>query len=126
MKIRIAALALTLLFTIDAVAHHSEAAFDQDQIVSVSGTVKEYLWVNPHVRIYLEVSDARGRSDVTVFQGGPPVDMERRVWSRDSVKAGDKLTITYHPRRDKKPGGMLVTATLANGKVLGWQSATMP
>ncbi len=124
MKIWGAALALTLLFTIDAVAHHSEAAFDQDQIITVSGTVKEYLWINPHVLIYLEISDARGRSDVTIFQGGPPVDMKRAGWSRDSLKAGDRLTITYYPRRDTKPGGMLVTATLTDGKVLGWRSAT--
>ena len=121
MKIWVAALILTLLAPFDALAHHSEVAFDQGQIIAVSGAVKEYLWVNPHVRIYLEVVDARGRPDVTVFQGGPPIDMERAGWARDSLKAGDRLTITYHPRRDKKPGGMLVTATLNDGKVLGWR-----
>jgi hypothetical protein len=31
-----------------AFAHHSFAMFDADQRVTLSGTVKEFQWVNPH------------------------------------------------------------------------------
>jgi hypothetical protein len=117
------ALALTLLLVDHAVAHHAEAMFDHSRTLSVTGTVKEYLWANPHVLIYLEITDARGRSDVSVFEGGSAIVMKRNGWTRDSLSVGDKLAISYSPRRDGKPGGMLLTATLSDGKTLGWRPA---
>jgi hypothetical protein len=92
----------------------------------VIGTVKEFLWANPHTLIYLEVPGISGKSDVLAFEGGSAGIMRRNGWSRRSVKVGDKLTIEFHPRRDKKPGGMLITATLTDGTKLGWQPATTP
>jgi hypothetical protein len=121
-----AALALLLLCGSRVLAHHAEAVFDRSQVLSVTGTVKGFLWANPHTLIYLEVADSSGRTDVNVFEGGSAVVMRRYGWSRDSLKVGDKLSISYHPRRDRKPGGLLITATLADGKKLGWQPVTTP
>jgi hypothetical protein len=117
------ALALMLLYTSQATAHHAEAAFDQKRLVSVPGTVKEFLWANPHALVYLEVSGPSGPIDVNVFEGGSVQVMRRNGWSAGSLKPGNKVIIDYHPRRDKKPGGMLVAATLADGKRLTWQSS---
>ena len=120
------ALTLGLLSGTRVLAHHAEAVYDHSRALSVTGTVKEFLWANPHALIYLEITDARGRTDVSVFEGGSAIVMTRNGWSRDSLKVGDKLAIDYYPRRDKKPGGMLVTATLADGTKLGWRPPTTP
>ena len=119
------ALALTVLCAMRAVGHHAEAEFAHNQLTSATGTIEEYLWVNPHALIFLQVTSASGRSDVTSFQGGSIKVMKRAGWTSNSLKPGDKVTIEYHPRRDKQPGGMFVTATLADGKKLTWQP-TMP
>lgn len=119
------ALALMLLYTTHATAHHADAVFDQKKLASVPGTVKAFLWANPHALVYVEVTGPGGQIDVDVFEGGSVTVMGRYGWSMGSLKPGDKVTIDYHPRRDKKPGGMLVAATLANGKRLTWQ-ASMP
>jgi len=120
MKIR-RVLAAMLLCMGQVEAHHGEALFDYRQTQSVTGTVKTYLWANPHVRVSLEIADARGHTDVSAFEAGSVSVMQRSGWSRQSLVIGEKLAITYHPRNDKKPGGMLISAMLADGRLLGWQ-----
>jgi Family of unknown function (DUF6152) len=117
------ALALMLLYASYVTAHHAEAAFDHYKLASVPGTVKEFLWANPHALVYLEVTGPRHQIDVNVFECGSVQAMKRKGWSAVSLKPGDTVTIDYHPRRDKTPGGMLVAATLADGKKLTWQSS---
>jgi hypothetical protein len=104
-----------------AVAHHAEATFDHRRVMSVAGTIKEFLLANPHTLIYLEVTDSSGKIDLAVFQGGSAIVMTRNGWSRNSLMVGDKIHIDYYPRRDKKPGGMLITATRENGEKLTWR-----
>ena len=115
------ALAVMLLYVGDAVAHHAEAAYDHSRVLSVTGTIKEFLLANPHTLIYLEVTDSSGQTDLAVFQCGSAIVMTRSGWSRNSLKAGDKIYIDYYPRRDKKPGGMLITATREDGEKLTWR-----
>jgi hypothetical protein len=115
------ALAVMLLHMEHALAHHAEATFDLSRVLSVTGTVKEYLLANPHTLIYLEVTDSNGQADLAVFQGGSAIVMTRSGWSRNSLKVGDKIHIDYYPRRDKKPGGMLITATREDGEKLTWR-----
>ncbi len=121
-----AALALTAFLAGHAGAHHAESVYDHGRVLSTSGAVKEFLWANPHVLVYLEVTDDKGRTDVNIFECGAVIVMMRNGWSRESLKVGDKLLITYSPRRDARPGGMLLTATDARGRTLGWQTATSP
>ncbi len=117
------ALALMLLYASAATAHHAEAAFDHHKLMSVQGTVKEFLWANPHSVVYLEVTGPGSQTDVNVFECGSVQIMRRNGWTASSLMPGDKVTIDYNPRRDKTPGGMLVAVTLADGKKLSWQSS---
>jgi Family of unknown function (DUF6152) len=109
-----------------AIAHHAEAVYDRSRTLSLSGTVKAFLWANPHTLLLLEASDPSGRTDVDVFEGGSVVVMRRSGWARDSLKVGDKVTIAFHPRRDNKRGGMFITVSRTDGEVLGWRSVTDP
>ena len=124
--IRRIAASLLILWTGQAIAHHAEALYDRSRTLSVSGTVKAFLWANPHALIFLEVSDSSGRADVDVFEGGSVIVMRRTGWARDTLKVGDKVTITFHPRRDNKRCGMFLTALRTDGKVLEWRQATDP
>lgn len=116
-------LILLALFSTPLMAHHAEALFDHSQTRSVTGTVTEYLWANPHTNIFLEVTDASGHTSVAVFEGGSAIAMRRAGWTRESMSVGDKLAISYYPRHDLKPGGQLLSAALADGRMLRWQPA---
>ena len=49
---------------------------------------------------------------------GSPGQQTQRGWRPDSVKAGDKVTITMHPLKDGSRGGQLLSAVLPSGQQL--------
>ena len=55
------ALVATAMVAPPASAHHSYAMFATTKQVSVEGTVKQFMWTNPHSWIRLEVMDAKGQ-----------------------------------------------------------------
>ncbi len=115
-----------LLLCAPVLAHHAESLFDRSQVQTVDGTVTEYLWANPHTNIYLTVTQPDGRHNIAIYEGGPAIGMRRSGWTRTSVAIGDKLTLSYYPRRDLKPGGQLIAATLTDGRTLRWQTSGAP
>ena len=102
-----------------AFAHHSFAMFDRDKDVTMSGTVTEFEWTNPHVWIHMSVPDQAGKAVVWSFEMQAIQTDMALGWRSDSVKAGDKVSIEFHPLKDGSRGGQLVSATLANGQHLG-------
>ena len=109
-----------LALAVPASAHHSFSMFDSDKTVSVSGTVKEFEWVNPHSWLRVTVDDkATGRPAQWAFEMGSPGQQAAKGWKPDSVKPGDKVTVSFHPLKDGSRGGQLLAATLPNGQQLG-------
>lgn len=100
------------------IAHHSFATFDMTQQVRLSGTVREFQWQNPHVWIYLIVKEGANNQEWEI-EGGSLLGLKREGWTKDSFKAGDKVTITIHPKRDGSHGGSYVVGVTADGKTLG-------
>jgi len=113
-------LASWLLIMTGAVsAHHSFAMFDQTKTITLEGTVSDFQWTNPHAVIFLEVRNEKGGVDTWLLSMNSPNNLRRQGWRRDSLNAGDKVTIVMHPLRDGGMGGMFLAVTLANGTVLG-------
>jgi hypothetical protein len=104
-----------------ATAHHSFAAFDVQTQKTVTGTVKQVEWTNPHIWIWLDVPNSKGGVDVFGFEGMSPNYLSRRNWTKGTLKPGDKITIDYRPLRDGKNGGMFMTGKLTSGTVLSMQ-----
>jgi len=99
-------------------AHHSFSAFNTTEEKTVVGTVKKVEWTNPHIWLFIDVPNEKGGADVYSFEGMSPNYLERRDWTRTTLKVGDKLTVTFNPMRDGSKGGMFRTGKMANGKVL--------
>jgi hypothetical protein len=100
-----------------ALAHHSFAMFDIQKQVTVSGTVREFQWTNPHSWLQLEVPRAGATVEYSIELGSPNT-MSRRGWRRTTFKPGDKVTVTMNPMRDGSPGGALISAVDAQGQTL--------
>jgi len=101
-----------------ASAHHSFAMFDSAKKIDVKGTVKELQWTNPHVWLQMVVVE-NGQPKVYDFEGGAVPVLKKFGWTKDSVKAGDVITLTAHPFKDGKPGGSIDFVTLADGRKIG-------
>ena len=103
-----------------ALAHHSNAHFDQSAHISLQGEVVEYQLINPHAFIYLNVENENGEVTEWALQTGGNVGrLIRANWSQDSMVTGDTITATGAPMRDGTPGVLLVTVTLPDGTILG-------
>ena len=121
MKVQIAAAALLTVAALPqgASAHHSFAMFDNAKTVSLSGTVREFQYTNPHSWVQLLVPNATGGVDEWSLEGGSPNGMARQGWRKTSVKAGDKVVIKIHPLKNGTKGGSLMNITFEDGHVLG-------
>lgn len=108
------------LFVAPAFAHHSFAMFDADKTITLTGTVKEFEWTNPHAWLRIMVNDqASGKAVQYALEMGSPGQQARVGWKPDSVKPGDKVTVTIHPLKDGSRGGQFITAMLPSGTMLG-------
>jgi len=102
-----------------ALAHHSFAAFNTTEEKTVTGTVKQVEWTNPHIWIWIDVPNDKGTMDTYGFEGMSPNYLERRKWTRSTLKPGEKVTVTFNPLRDGKNGGMFRNGKIeATGQVL--------
>ena len=100
-------------------AHHGNAAYDDKAPATIKGTVPEFLWVNPHVQIYVDVKNEQGENVHWACETVSPSKLFRSGWTRDSLKAGDQVTITAFPAKSHAPVGYIRKVVLANGKELG-------
>lgn len=99
-------------------AHHSFAMFDATKDVTLDGTIKDIQWVNPHSWIQLIAKDSTNTDVEWSIETGGPAELYRAGWRKSQIKPGDKISILMHPLRDGRPGGSLVSATLADGTKL--------
>lgn len=106
-------------FAGSALAHHSFAMFDAQKTVALTGTVTELQWTNPHSWLRVAVQDQAGTSRQWAFEMGGPAQSSRAGWKPDSVRPGDKVTVTMHPLRDGSRGGQFLSAVLPNGQEIG-------
>jgi hypothetical protein len=99
-------------------AHHSTAMFDMNKEVTLTGTVKQFQWMNPHTWIVFDVSNAQGAVDEYGIEGMSPNYLARNGWTKHTLNPGDKVVLTIHPLKDGRKGGFNVSVKLPNGQLL--------
>ncbi len=96
-------------------AHHSAAMFDATKIVTLTGTIAEVRWTNPHVTLLVDgkVNEADQAAMWLVEMTSPSNLVRVSGWTRTSVKPGDNVKILMAPLRESdKKGGNLKSLTL--------------
>jgi len=101
-----------------AFAHHSGAMYDRQKTVTVSGTVKQFLYVQPHSWIDVVSVGADGQQTEWSFEAGTPGQMKMVSLAPSTLKPGDKVTIKGYPLRDGRHGGAFLQITMPDGKVI--------
>lgn len=106
-------------FSTAALAHHSGAMFDLSKEVVIKGTVVDFHWTNPHTNFSVSVPNKDGTTSIWAVEMNSPNNLIRVGWRRNTIKPGDKVTVTVRPLRDGAPGGQYVSIILPSGKYLG-------
>ncbi|PYU19891.1 MAG: hypothetical protein DMG32_23435 [Acidobacteria bacterium] len=100
------ALVVTLLVVCASLlAHHGNAAYDEQHPITITGNVTEFVWSNPHCQIYLDVKDQKGNVVSWSVESQSPGILRRNSWTRDSVKSGDHIAVTLVPAKSGAPVG---------------------
>jgi len=89
-------------------AHHAFAAeFDLNKPFTLTGVVSKVAWQNPHVYVYVDAKDASGKMVTYALECNSVNTLVHKGWTRDSLKIGDKVTVSAYGAKDPRP--------LANG-----------
>jgi uncharacterized protein DUF6152 len=112
--------AIGLIFVSIAVsAHHGNAEYDEKRPLTVKGTVTEFMWASPHSKIFLDTKDADGSLVHWSIETLSPGKLARAGWTKDAVKPGDQVTVTFSPAKNGSPRGFLQKVVFLDGKQLG-------
>lgn len=109
---------LLVLAANPAMAHHSTAAFDYSKEVTLSGTVKEFEWTNPHMFVVVLVPADAGKVVEWYVDVGTPNINVRHGWKKTDIRSGDNVTMKISPMRNGSAQGHLIDMKLPNGRVL--------
>jgi hypothetical protein len=105
-----AKLAILAVIALPALAHHSfSAEFDGSKRIELKGTVTKLEWANPHTFFYIDVKDASGKVINWACETNGPNGLIRAGWKRDSLKAGDQVTVDGYRAKD---GSNMIDARL--------------
>jgi hypothetical protein len=99
-----------------AFAHHGAAAYDSSKMVTVTGTVTDFQFINPHVLIAMDVKDpSTGKMEKWEGELTSPNHLERAGWTKSTIKPGDEVTITGAALKSGAPA-MAIHKVMKNGE----------
>ena len=109
-------LVLTLLSATVSLSAHHQWPVSRARLVTVKGTVTEFVWSNPHPMITVTVQADGGQTEKWLI-GGPAITrMEANGWTRTTVKAGDVITGIGYQFADGQKIIRLERVLLADGR----------
>jgi hypothetical protein len=100
-------------------AHHSFGLFDMSKSSEIDGTVIKLEWSNPHCWLFVMVASPDSTQTSYGFEMTSVGEMSRRGWTKTALKPGDKVKVKFHPVRDSRPAGYMVTVMTADGRFVG-------
>lgn len=110
---------LLALLPAAGLAHHSLAAsYDREGSVSLTGTIVEVRWVNPHALVYIEVAGSSGDVVRWRVEMDPPHALDGRGIDSIAFGVGTEATVTGHPSLDCSASTVARTIGLFDGRII--------
>jgi Family of unknown function (DUF6152) len=108
-----------LMISGSALAHHSNALVDKDRLITVTGTVTKFAFINPHVGVYFDVKDPQGKVANYYAGGGSPAELSREAgWSVKTFVPGEQILVQGHMSRDGRPLMLFLTMYRCTGETI--------
>ena len=101
--------AASLEIAAPALSHHSHAMFDHTVEESITGTVADFSYRNPHVFLYVDAENENDELQHYWIEMSSIPNMIRRGIHANTFKVGDQVTVNFWPLRDRRPGGSYET-----------------
>jgi hypothetical protein len=108
-----------MLSTASLWAHHAFAAeFDINKPVTLTGTVTQMEWINPHAWIHIDVKGPDGKITSWMVEGGSPNILLRRGFTKRSLETGTEIVITGYQAKSGENRANGANITFKDGKRL--------
>lgn len=114
--------ALALASPRAAQAHHSGAEFDFAHVQHLQGVVQAIRVINPHMSLTLLISDAHGTRAIN-FEGHSVNNFYRAGWRPNMIRVGDRIQVSFAPRKDGAEGGFVNGFVTAGGRTIAFMVA---
>jgi len=114
----IAAIGLLGAAALPALAHHSTVMFAKDKEVTLTGTVTQFTYTNPHAYIRLMVPGASGPNVEWRIETEASLALGRAGIERRPLEPGEQVTLRAYPLKGGQPGGWLIDLTKSDGTVI--------
>ncbi|MBV9504397.1 MAG: hypothetical protein JO323_05265 [Acidobacteriia bacterium] len=123
-QFRIALAGVLFLVGVPVYAHHAfSTEFDTSKPITLEGVVTNVTWENPHVFFFVDVADVDGNVVNWKCETRGPNGLAKQGWTKNSLKAGDKVTVHGYLARDASHMVDGRKVTLADGrKILSGQN----
>ena len=117
----VAAMLMLAILQANPQVHHSNVAYEVTKVITITGVVQKFEWVNPHTWLHVEVDDGKGGKVVWECEGRAPGVLGRAGWSRTVLKPGETVTVDMSPAKDGSKTSIIARVTKADGKILSNQ-----
>jgi hypothetical protein len=88
------------VFSPSTFAHHGTSSYDLTKTITSKATVTSLQWENPHCVLNFDIKDDKGVVTHWGVEMYNPLYMSRAGWTKNLLKAGDEITITFHPAKN--------------------------
>lgn len=107
-----------LVVSVPLSAHHGTAVYDTSRIVTVKGTVVEFVWSNPHVFVKVDTKDENGNIVRWDLEAQNPITETDLGWTKNTFKPGDEVELDVEPAKNGRHVGSIgfKTRIVINGK----------
>jgi hypothetical protein len=113
------AVAAGLWLAVPARAHHTASTLYAEKTVTLKGTVKTWLWSNPHCLLTFDVKGDDGQVVQWLAESQAPNTAYTEGYRANIFKPGDEVTVTVRPAATGRPFGLLAQVVLPDGRKVG-------
>ena len=122
-----AVVSLAMAVVVALSAHHSlSVEFDTDKTVTLTGSITEMKWSNPHGWLYIDVKDAKGEIQKWAVEFASPNQLYRRGWRREDLPVNAVVVVNGYPSRDNTARISATDVKLPDGRTLFAGNTYMP
>ncbi len=118
-RVILLAMAVAMVMSVPMMAHHTGSFLYTDKTVTLKGTVKSWLWSNPHCVLTLDIKGDDGQVVLWRAETQAPNTIALEGYRARSFKPGDEVTVTLRLAANGGPFAQLVQAVLPDGTKVG-------
>ena len=110
-----------------AFAHHSVAAmYIYGKTVKIEGTLKEFIWRNPHSFMKVEAPDEKVERQIWIIEGAAPQQLTESGLTSSTLRPGDQVVVTGRPGRIAEDHKLLLHTIERPSDGFKWQGPNNP